>query len=84
MRGLCGWLGVGFEEAVTVPSWCGRVLDEMDMGPFGGIPEVRASREVRIAGALEPEVRTRIENSTQAVSALLEALGAEKPTDSSA
>jgi hypothetical protein len=45
---LCAWLGLNAPEILQTPTWSGIALDPQNMGPFGGVPSVRAGRDAQL------------------------------------
>lgn len=75
MQALCEFLGIGFDLALMQPNWRGVLLDEHDMGPFGGVPVVSLAREDALAQEIVAADRRAILTITAGASAVLARLG---------
>ena len=75
LRALCFWLGLDHDPVLATPSWRGRPLDPLRMGPFGGVPSATAEREAGLGATLDAPVRSLLLERTRLTRALLRAAG---------
>jgi len=65
MRGLCGFMGVDFEDVLLEPTFNGAPMARLY--PFGGVPEVSAEHEAASCNELSTDVTTTLLRGTEAV-----------------
>lgn len=71
MAALCEWIGISPADTVLEPTWNGRAIDPSNMGPFGGVPHVKAGRDAELAGLTAPLVRQTLLDITLGARMLL-------------
>lgn len=71
MAGLCDWLDLDAAAILQTPTWGGKPLDPENMGPFGGVPAVRAGRDAELIKAMAPATAERLARHTAGTRALL-------------
>jgi hypothetical protein len=47
MKDILRWMGAPYQGCLKVPSWQGKEIDPLNMGPFGGVPEATIEDEQR-------------------------------------
>lgn len=64
MRRVAEFLELPFEESMLQPCWNGKALDEIGMGPFGGVPQIGLAREAQLKAQLGAQDRQALLEAT--------------------
>jgi hypothetical protein len=67
MHRVASHLGLKFDPALLTATWNGQVIDESDMGPFGGVHAVGHATEDALRGSIDARETAFLYDATQAL-----------------